>query len=269
VTITAITKGATVKIGQDRRPMPSSHASSSEVPFAKKTERPKVAPIGSHLLPPAEREPRDKIVKAMVEKLGESHLPPEELQATLQATLGELYHSPNQLLTLQTPGRPDRVVKGLSTPQVRALNVLNFSKSGNDGRQFKSVFAEALLTKINTPPSPKGSEIVSNFLKLRDQAREEARQAFPNDRRKAATRESALMRERLFLMNNPGTKPPRGVPVNRCSVIIRRSTGPNGIGERVVGLIPTERVGKGRNPIPLQREVPRGSTDVTYIYGGI
>jgi hypothetical protein len=152
---------------------------------------------------------------------------------------------------------------------VRKLEALYFRMNGSDGRGFNDVYEAALLAKINSPPSAKGAAIVRDFKRLRDQAREEARRAFPNDAKKAATMTSALMRDRLFLHNNPGIKLPRGVPLGFCSVIVRRFLTEDGVvNEQVAGLVPTEDLGKGPNQFPFWYEIPKGKQNVHYVHDG-
>jgi hypothetical protein len=266
VTISAVIEGGIVKIGQTQQQTSLSTTPHAEASFADQIKQKRRMPVGSRALPPAVKAPQGEIVQALVDKLGQSDLPPEGLQAKLQASLGILFHSPNLVFGLHAPGQPDRLAKGLSTKETRELQSIYLFKNGYHGSHFNDAFEKALLTKINSPPSAKGAAIVKNFEKLRDDTREEARKAFPNDRKKAATMASELMRDRLFLLNNPGIKLPPGVPLGHCSVIIRRFTDKNGVNERVAGLMPTDKVGDGPNPIPFQHDIPPGKRDAFYIY---
>jgi hypothetical protein len=208
----------------------------------------------------------EKILKAMIARLDQLGVSSDQALGNLQASLQELSHGLNQVFTLRSDSKPDRLATGLPRKTFLDLKAVYHGMNHDSGDGFDKALERALLTKISSFPN--GAQIVGSYRKLQNETREAARKAFPNDREKAAAAAAAAMRNRLFFANNPGLAPLPGLPpVGRCSVIIQRSPDESGrVNERVVGLIPIDHAGEEPNPVPLRSDVSESTSNAFYIY---
>jgi hypothetical protein len=208
-----------------------------------------------------------EIMRALLDALDQRGVPAYQALGNLRASLPKLFGGRNQVFTLERRGEPDILAVGLPRSQIKELESRYFDLNGS-GNGFDGAFAKALLTKIES--FPKGVVIAERYRTLRDETREAARRAFPNDPKQAAAAASAAMCDRLFFVLNPRLKlPPGTASVNDCNAIVQRFRDKRGrVNERVVGLVPINLGGARPGPIPLRSDIPEDSDNAFYIHDG-